>query len=327
MMSTAPSSTRWVPVLALMLLAPWFAEFSWGGYPVQYLPVAVLFVGPMYGGAALLIRELVVRTGRGWPTTLLLAAAFGLAQCAIVDQSLFNPGYGRFDFQHPAHIGGIDISIYWLVAFVSGHVVASIAAPLVVVQTWSRRPTEPWLSARGLWVVGALYVLATVVNHVGVKDEDGDGFQARPLQVLVAAAAVLLLIAAALLWRRRTSHDRRVPTPWLLAALGFLAYLLYLPGESTVALVVGLVVIVAVIVAVGTWSRSARWSATHTFALVMGSTLVGMVMPFLVEPYDDTVSNTEHLTAACLAALVCAAIVATTTRLHLQSRPLDPRPA
>lgn len=326
MMSPAASSTRWATVLAMMVVAPWFAEFSWGGYPVQYLPVAVLFVGPMYGGAALLIREIAVRSGRGWPTILLLAAAFGLLQCAIVDQSLFNPSYGRFNFQDPAHIDGIDISGYWLVAFVSGHVVASIAAPLVIVQTWSGRPSEPWLGRRGLGVVATLYVLATVVNHVGVKDEEGDGFQAQPLQVAVAAAVVLLLLAAALLWRRRASRDRWVPAPWMLAVLGFLAYLLYLPGESTAALVVGLVVITAVIATIGTWSRSVHWTSTHTFALAMGTVLVGVVMPFLVEPYDDTVSDTEHLVAACLAAAVCVTIATPTTRRHLRSGSRAARP-
>lgn len=300
-----------------MVVAPWFAEFSWGGYPVQYLPVAVLFVGPTYGGAAILIREVTVRTGQGWPTVLLLAAAFGVLQAGIVDQSLFNPAYGRFDFQYPAHIGGIDVSAYWLVAFVSGHVVASIVAPLVVVQTWSRRPSEPWLGRRGLAVVATLYLLATVVNHVGVKDEEGAGFQSRPLQVAVAGAVVLLLLTTALLWRRRPSLDRSVPAPWLLAVLGFTAYLVYLPGESTAALAVGLVVIAVVVAAVGAWSRSVRWTPAHAFALAMGSVLVGVVMPFLVEPYDDTVSDTQHLVAAALSAVVCAAIVAATTLRHL----------
>ena len=309
-------TTRWAPVLAVLLLAPWFAEFSWGGYPVQYLPVAWLFVGPMYGGAALLVREVAVRTGHGWPSVVLLAAAFGVLQSGIVDQSLFNPAYGRFDFQHPAHVDGIDVSLYWLVAFVSGHVVASIVTPLVVVQTWSRRPSEPWLGRRGLRLVVALYLLATAVNFVGVKDEDGAGFQARPLQTLVAAATVAVLIGAALRWRRRTRTEIGVPAPWLLGVLGFVAYLLYLPGESTWAAVVGVVVVVAAVAVIGTWSRSHHWTPAHPFALVMGSALTGVVMPFLVDPYDDSVGDTAQLLGATAAAVVCATIVAATIGRH-----------
>lgn len=48
---------------------------------------------PLYGTVAVLIREITRRTGRGWPTILLLGAAFGLIQAGLIDQSLFNPGY------------------------------------------------------------------------------------------------------------------------------------------------------------------------------------------------------------------------------------------
>jgi hypothetical protein len=48
---------------------------------------------PLYGTVAVLIREITRRTGRGWPTILLLGAAFGLVQAGLIDQSLFNPGY------------------------------------------------------------------------------------------------------------------------------------------------------------------------------------------------------------------------------------------
>ncbi|SNR42784.1 hypothetical protein [Actinomadura mexicana] len=40
---------------------------------------------------AVLIREAARRTGRGWPTIVLLGAAFGLVQAGLIDQSLFNP--------------------------------------------------------------------------------------------------------------------------------------------------------------------------------------------------------------------------------------------
>jgi hypothetical protein len=49
--------------------------------------------GPLYGAVAVLIGETTRRAGRGWPTILLLGAAFGLIQAGLIDQSLFNPGY------------------------------------------------------------------------------------------------------------------------------------------------------------------------------------------------------------------------------------------
>lgn len=303
---------RWFPVLGVLVLAPWFAEMSWGGYPPTDIPVILLFLAPMYGGAAVLIREVARRTGRGWPTILLLAAAFGVLQAGIVDQSLFNPSYDRYDFQHPVHVDGIDVSLYYLLAFVAGHVVASIAAPIAVAEAWSRRGREPWLTRRTSWLLAVLYALSTLVNHIGVKDEAGHGFQAAPLQTLTAAVTVVLLVTVALRWRARATTDTRVAPPWVVTAIGFVAYLLYLPGENTAAFVVGVSVVALVVAVVGTWSRSRRWGDDHTFALLVGTLLVGLVMPFWSEPYDDSVGARQELVADIGAAAICLTIVVST---------------
>ncbi len=309
-----------------MVAAPWFAEMAWGGIPVTELPLVLLFLAPLYGSAALLIREIVRRTGRGWPSVLLLAAAFAVVQAGVVDQSLFNPAYGRYDFQHPVHLDGVDISLYWTVAFVSGHVVASIATPIALAEAWTREPVRrrPWLGRRALHVLAAVYVLASVVNHLGVKDEEGHGFQAAPVQTFAAVAVAALLVAAALLWRRRDVTDVRVPAPHLVTLIGFAAYLLYLPGETTAAFAVGVVVAAAVIGVVGRWSTSPRWTDDHTTALVIGSVLVGAVMPFLVEPYDDSVTAGRELVQDTASAVICLVGVAAT---WWRRRVLTRRPA
>jgi hypothetical protein len=303
---------------------------AWGGIPVTELPLVLLFLAPLYGSAALLIRETVRRTGRGWPSMLLLAAAFAIVQAGIVDQSLFNPAYGRYDFQHPVHVGGVDVSLYYVLAFVSGHVVASMATPIALAEAWTREPARrrPWLGRRGPWVVAAIYVLASVVNHLGVKEDEGHGFQARPSQTLAAVAVAALLVAAALTWRRREVTDVRVPRPSVVLGLGFVAYLLYLPGTNAAAFVVGAVVVVAATGVVGRWSTSPRWTDDHGTALVMGSVLVGVVMPFLVEPYDDTVSAGRELAQDTASAAICLlGVTATWLRLrHLARRPATSGP-
>ena len=50
---------------------------------------------------ALLIREVARRRGLGWPGILLLAAAFGVVQAGLVDQSMFSPRLPR----HPVLVG------------------------------------------------------------------------------------------------------------------------------------------------------------------------------------------------------------------------------
>ena len=77
-------------MVALFFLAPWTAECSWGGFTAQEFPFVVMILGPLYGGAAILIREYARRSGAGWPAIVLLATAFGVIQAGLVDQSLFN---------------------------------------------------------------------------------------------------------------------------------------------------------------------------------------------------------------------------------------------
>lgn len=313
-MTTPRTGTHWLPVLGVLLLAPWFAEMSWGGYPFTDIPAILLFLSPLYGAAALLIREVARRAGRGWPTILLLAAAFGVLQAGIVDQSLFNPSYDRYDFQHPVHVGGIDISLYYLLAFVAGHVVASIAAPIALAEAWSRRSLAhtPWLGRRALSVTAVVFVLASTINHIGVKEDQGKGFQAAPLQTLAAAVTVLALVTVAVRWRPQPATAVRVPPRWTVLAIGFAAYLLYLPAENAAAFAVGVTVVALVVGVVGTWSRSGQWSEGHTTALAMGSVLTGLVVPFWGEPYDPSVSAGTEMLNDTVTTAICLAIVVTT---------------
>ena len=83
-------------MLALLLGAPVFAELIQSylditGELVLATLFLIAFMAPLYGGAALLIREVAVRTGRGWPGRLLLAAAFGVLMPTLVDGSLLTP--------------------------------------------------------------------------------------------------------------------------------------------------------------------------------------------------------------------------------------------
>ncbi|CAM5494556.1 hypothetical protein SRIMM317S_04274 [Streptomyces rimosus subsp. rimosus] len=88
---------RWRSAFALVLLAPLVGVHFLGNTPMSDLGALFLYL-PLYGCAALLIREIARRTGRGWPTMLLLAAAYGLFEEGPVDQMLWNPHYGTADF-------------------------------------------------------------------------------------------------------------------------------------------------------------------------------------------------------------------------------------
>jgi hypothetical protein len=93
---------RIAPALGLLVLAPVCAEYLAGyddstGNLSELLGGLFLFA-PLYGGAALIIREVTGRTGRGWPAMLPLGLAFGVLQAGLIDHSMFNPSYRDIDY-------------------------------------------------------------------------------------------------------------------------------------------------------------------------------------------------------------------------------------
>ncbi|MFE2612646.1 hypothetical protein ACFXA2_03420 [Micromonospora chalcea] len=219
-MTTEPPRRRLVPAIALLLLAPWTAECSWGGFTLTGMPFVVLVLAPMYGGAALLIRETARRLGLGWPGIALLAAAFGVVQAGLVDQSLFNPGFlddTEFaDTRAAAEaslVPGLGFSARQAVDYVGNHVVLTICAPIALVESYlgAGRRTRPWLGRPGLavaalvWLGGSLLVFA--------DDGGRKNFLASPAQLAFATGVALALITAALLRRQHAGPSPIATTP------------------------------------------------------------------------------------------------------------------
>src|SRR5256885_16843146 len=83
------------PLLALVLLSPVIAEMLSGSTPpLEWLnPIAVLFLIWLYGAGVLVMRETAVRWKTGWPSILLLGAAYGIIEEGLAVKSLFDPGW------------------------------------------------------------------------------------------------------------------------------------------------------------------------------------------------------------------------------------------
>ena len=71
--SRPPIGQRAAAIAVLLILVPWIGEYLLGNIPVQIL-IALPFLIPLYGGGALLVREIAVRAGTGWAGILLLGA-------------------------------------------------------------------------------------------------------------------------------------------------------------------------------------------------------------------------------------------------------------
>lgn len=282
---------RFAPVLGLFFLAPWVGEYLLGNVSVRQI-FALPILALLYGSGALLIREVARRTGRGWPTMLLLGAAYGVIEAGLVDQSLFNPSFETWDFLAVTPIPALGISAFNAMSFVVGHAIWSIGIPIAIVEllTPSRR-TTPWLGKVGLGVTAAFYILGCI--NVFRFLYRAEGFLASPGQLAGAAAVAVLLIGLAFAVKPRpvVRTNRRVPSPRLLGIGTFLLSSLYsLRSESWGGVGLGIVLLTLAALLVAFWSRGEGWGIMHQFALVAGALLnyawLGYALTALTTPGD-----------------------------------------
>lgn len=300
---------RYAPPLGLFLLAPLCAEYLIGYLDSTGLALVtgLIFFAPLYGGAALLIREVTRRTGRGWPTMLLLGFAFGVFQAGLIDHSLFNPSYGDFEQWEeslkPTYIPALGVSANYAQVFVMGHVIWSIGAPIALVEAFvPHRQTTPWLGKRGLRLTAFLYLFICVIFLWGhIEDED---FLPSISQLIGAAAVVVAFIAAAFRVEKRVepTNDKPIPSPWLIGALTLVLLSLVTLIEIAVTLLgisdtefaatwgatgIDTAVYLLLAVLVWRWSRRRDWGTLHILALTGGALLTRAWIAFLVEPMGE----------------------------------------
>ncbi|GAA1714750.1 hypothetical protein GCM10009745_73890 [Kribbella yunnanensis] len=186
---------RVAPAIGLFLLAPFVGEFLLGNLRLDELGIG-LILAPMYGAGALLIREVARRTGRGWPTMVLLAIAYAMMEEGPIDQLLWNDSYAGHDLLHgDSYIPALGMSVELTVAIIALHTVWSICVPIALVETITSRRTTPWLHTPGFVVVALVYVVGAVLVFLGNYSEEH--FLASPWQIGGVALVIAALVVAA----------------------------------------------------------------------------------------------------------------------------------
>jgi hypothetical protein len=299
---------RIAPAIGLFFLAPWVGEFLLGNVSARLLP-ALPVLAPLYGGGALLIREVTRRTGRGWPTILVLGLAYGLIEAGLVDQSLFNADFEGHVSAAVTPVPGLGIDAYNTITFLVGHAVWSIAVPIAIVELLTpRRRTTPWLGRFGLLVTALLYVGGCLLIFADARDAF---VAAAPQRIGAGVAAAVLIVVAMLLPRHRgQQREGRVPGPWWLGVGTFAVASGYhaRPEGWLGGVVLGLVLVVTTAVLIWLWSGRRGWGTRHDVALVAGALMsyswLGFVLTYLLEPRDSV-----RWAGNAVFALVAAALV------------------
>jgi hypothetical protein len=285
---------RILQVVALMVLAAICAESvaaydETTGRPLE-LALGILFFAPLYGGPAVLIRETARRARLGWPAMLPMAAAFGLLEAGVIDQSLFSTDYRGIEaweeWRRGTLVEPLGLSAYLAQTFVVGHVIYSLCAPIAIVE--ALRPAdahEPWLGRRGLVVVAVLYLaVAAVVLGDHLANEPSHASAGQVVGALVVAAG---LVAGGVVLGRRAPRPGRAGAPrlWVVLAVSFAAASLHGAVEATwlgVAQAAAILALGAVLLARA--SRGSGWGLEHVAAVAAGALLSLAALAFTYEP-------------------------------------------
>jgi hypothetical protein len=141
-----------LPVMVLFVLSPVIAELLSGSAPPSefFRFPGLLILTTLYGSGAILVRELTVRWKKGWPSLLVLGAAYGIVEEGLMVKSFFDPGwmdlgllgtYGRW----------LGVNWVWSLELTIYHSVISIAIPVMLTEIiFAGRRREPWLGRIGL---------------------------------------------------------------------------------------------------------------------------------------------------------------------------------
>lgn len=278
-----------IAVITLFLVAPLVAEYLLGDLPLKML-TALIILAPAYGGGAVLIREIARRAGRGWPTMLVLGAAYALIAEGLVTQSLFNHDYLNLHLHmlDHAYIPALGIGGWSIVFMFNLHTFWSMGVSIALVEALFPAQAEtPWLGRAGDWVVAVVFVLGLAAEFgVGFKQNQ---FIASTTQLLSAAAlSVLLMVSAFLIPAPKPRMaGRAVPNPWVTGAMAFVmgVAILKTPPEWGWGAVCAIAAIdLAFLVLLRFFSRQNGWSALHILSLAAGGALCYGILAFARKP-------------------------------------------
>ena len=266
-------------ILALYFLSPVIGEMVSGSSPPsEFFTVFGLLVLPLlYGGGALIIRELSVIWGKGWASILIMGLAYGIIEEGLMVRSFFDPGwvdigalgeYGRF----------LGVNWVWTVMLTLFHCMFSIAVPILLVNiAMPDQAGKRWISDRWLKRLGAAFIVNVIVGFLLFTR-----YSPGPLECSVAAIMVISLYAIAheipahpFRIGGRLERPRRFFSIGLLLGSGILLIGWVVPSTGVhpiVTIIMEAVLAILCLLAAIRWSDAGRaWDDRHKLALAAGA--------------------------------------------------------
>ena len=278
-------------MVTLFILAPLFGEVVSGATPVLEFvkPISLTILILLYGCGALIVRELVIRWDKGWPSLLLLALAYGIYEEGVMMQSFFDPTWGDLDAL-AVYGRAAGVNWVWAEQVTLIHALISIACSIAIVEMLfpSRRHCR-WVTTRAGWVLNwvgfiGVYLFWELYDHY----EPGIVYRVGAWLAILALAGLARVIPKRFL----PAREQSVPRPWRFFIVGFFGFLMHFvityissdanlyPYPVTMALLAGWYLLLLWLVM--RWSgNGAAWDDRHRMSLVSGALSLFIIVVLL----------------------------------------------
>ncbi|WP_041856013.1 hypothetical protein [Candidatus Korobacter versatilis] len=296
---SSPKRSTLAPALTLMVLAPVIAEVMSGATRLSFL-FALLPEILVWGGGALLIRELVRRWGGGWTSMLLLGLGLSMAEEFLIQQTSLAPLPWLGNAVQYGRAWGVNwIYFLYMLGFESVWVVL---VPVQITELMFRdRREQTWLRTRGIIIVSIFFALGSFVAWFAwIKQARPNVFHVPPYNpapttLLAGFLAIGLLGVLAYVLR----NVRVVPrsngkhlSPWLVAIFTavlalpwwWLMVLIFVPGQHLpfgIAMALGVAWAAISYFVISRWTSAAGWSDIHRWATAFSATVAMMAITYL----------------------------------------------
>jgi hypothetical protein len=310
------------PALVLFLLAPAIGELLSGSAPPSefFTPFGLTMLLGLYGGGAVLARELKVRWRKGMGSLLLLGAAYGALEEGVMVASWSSPVwpdlgtlgvFGRW----------LGVNWVWAAELTMYHAIVSITIPVMLVElAYPERKKDTWLSD---WWVKTITVALAVDVIVGFTLFGIllNYFPPLPQYSLAFAATAFFTYKAYKLpsnWTRKGVKPLRRPLYYaVITALGALSsgvVFWILPNLSNFILFPLLIIICGfgIIYSIIKLFISYNWKNStplHLFAVSSGPLYIFIILTFLQESDKSRTDNTAGMGLIGIIALVGLALL------------------
>lgn len=152
------------PPLTLFFLSPLVGELLSGSAPPSefFTVFGFTIMSLLYGGGAVVAREIKVRWKKGVGSLLLIGAAYGILEEGLMVASFQNPNW--MDLGTLGVFGRwLGVNWVWSFELIIYHAIVSITVPILLVELiYPEEKANPWLRGYWWWIV-PLFLFTDVV--------------------------------------------------------------------------------------------------------------------------------------------------------------------